>query len=200
MGGEISASFGHYLRETQGNFVYSEDKHPDQKAQKSRRTASSTMLSDEDPVVQCIAGRATKFVGFMDHDGVESFQLVKYQENERHDPHHDWFFEPRKKPSGQTCNRVASFFLYLGENPIGGETCFHHLYPAPVDADPSKFSNINSDDGLGFAVKPITGNAMFWMNLHANNTGDVRTIHSALPIRAGVKYGINILLKRCYGI
>ncbi|KAJ6157383.1 hypothetical protein N7470_004975 [Penicillium chermesinum] len=157
-----------------------------------------THLARDDPMVECIIKRSTDFVGFIPHDGFEALQVVRYFENERHDPHFDWFQSPPKIASGLTCNRAASFFVYLGDEPEGGETCFHYLYPAPPDADPKKFSNINSDDGLGVAVKPITGNAMFWMNLYSNNTGDPRVQHSALPIRSGTKYGMNILLKRCW--
>ncbi|KAJ5515767.1 hypothetical protein N7527_007327 [Penicillium freii] len=186
------------LADSQETFMYHEDKHPDQKDHKSRRIASSCRLPMNDPVVECIIQRSADFVGFVTHDGFEQLQVVKYRENERHDPHHDWFASPPKLASGLTCNRAASFFAYMGDDPQGGETCFHHLYPAPQDADPAKFSNINSDNGLGFATKPITGNAIFWMNLHSNNTGDPRVQHSALPIKSGTKYGMNILMKRCF--
>ncbi|KAJ5722263.1 hypothetical protein N7488_000298 [Penicillium malachiteum] len=188
----------HGPRDTEGTFKHHEDKYPDHKEETSRRIASSLILPSDDPVVECIIKRSTDFVGFIPHDGFEALQVVRYFEDERHDPHFDWFQTPPKIASGLTCNRAASFFVYLGDQPEGGETCFHYLYPAPPDADPKKFSNINSDDGLGVAVKPITGNAMFWMNLYSNNTGDPRVQHSALPIRSGTKYGMNILLKRCW--
>lgn len=150
-------------------------------------------------MIHCIIKRAADFVGFIPNDGFEALQVVKYLEGgDRHDPHFDWFASPPKISSGLICNRAASFFVYLGDELEGGETCFHFMYPAPPDADPYKFSNINSDDGLGFSVKPIAGNVIFWMNLHSNNTGDVRVQHSALPVRSGTKYGMNILLKRCF--
>ncbi|KAE8373708.1 putative prolyl 4-hydroxylase alpha subunit [Aspergillus bertholletiae] len=186
------------LAKSQDAFVHHEDKYPEHMTETSRRIASSCHLPQEDPVVQCFLQRALNFVGFIEHDGFESLQVVKYLPGERHDPHQDWFAQPPQIAPGLTCNRAASFFVYLGDEPTGGETCFHHLNPAPLDADPTKFSNINSDDGLGIAVKPIIGNAMFWMNLHSNNTGDDRVRHSALPVKSGVKYGMNVLLKRCF--
>ncbi|PYI28102.1 putative prolyl 4-hydroxylase alpha subunit [Aspergillus indologenus CBS 114.80] len=186
------------LAKSQDSFVHHEDKYPEHMTESARRIASSCHLPADDPVVQCFLARALDFVGFINHDGFESLQVVKYLPGERHDPHHDWFATPARVAPGKVCNRAASFFVYLGEEPTGGETCFHHLNPAPPDADATKFSNINSDDGLGLAVKPIVGNGMFWMNLHANNSGDERVRHSALPVRSGVKYGMNVLLKRCF--
>ncbi|EPS31656.1 hypothetical protein PDE_06613 [Penicillium oxalicum 114-2] len=187
------------LADKEGTFTHHEAKYPDHKSHAARRIASSLYLPSDDLVVDCIVKRSTAFVGFIPNDGFEVLQVVKYHEGgDRHDPHYDRFLSPPSIPSGFTCNRVASFFVYLGDEPEGGETCFHFLQPAPQDADPEKFSNINSDDRLGFAVKPVTGNAMFWMNLHSNNTGDVCVQHSALPLKSGTKYGMNILLRRCF--
>ena len=163
-----------------------------------RRTSSSAILPMEDPVAQCIDQRAEKFVGFIPRDKFESIQLVKYLEAERHDPHFDWFSYPPKLDNGTICNRASSFFVYLGGNCTGGETYFERLNPAPSVANRTKFLNTNSEDGLGLAVRPIKGNAMFWMNLHANNTGDERVLHTAMPLKSGVKHGMNLLMKRCF--
>lgn len=97
--------------------MYHEDKDPDQKDHTSRRIASSCRLPMDDPVVECIIQRSTDFVGFVTHDGFGQLQVVKYRENERHDPHHDWFASPTKLASALTCNRAASFFAYMGDDP-----------------------------------------------------------------------------------
>ena len=111
--------------------MHHEDKHPDQKDHTSRRIASLCCLPMDDPVVQCIIQRSTDFLGFVTHDGFKQLQLVTYHGKERHETHHYWFASPPKLASGLTCNRAASFFIYRGDDPQRGETCFHHLYPTP---------------------------------------------------------------------
>lgn len=164
-----------------------------------RRTASAAKMPNDDPVVQCIHERAHQFVGFADHVGFEALQLVRYLETERHDAHFDWFEYPPKLDNGLTCQRAASFFVYLeGASCDGGETYFPELNAVPDDADDAKFTKSVARDGKGLAVKPFRGNAMFWNNLHSNNTGDVRVLHSSLPLRSGLKEGMNILMKSCF--
>lgn len=120
-------------------------------------------------------------------------------DTERHDFHYDWFEYPPRLNDGEiTCNRASSFFVYLGGNATGGETYFPELPAVPPGGDGSKFVRTNSEDGLGLAVRPRKGNAIFWMNLHANNTGDTRVRHAALPVKSGIKHGMNILMKRCF--
>ena len=146
----------------------------------------------------CINEWATKFIGFINKVSFEAIQLVKYQETELHDSHFDWFEYPPKLENGLTCNRDASFFVYLGSDCKGGETYFESLEPVPKNGDGSRFTKVASENEKGLAVKPIKGNALFWMNLHANNTGDQRVRHAALPIRSGIKHGMNLLMKRCF--
>ncbi|KAH8677681.1 hypothetical protein BX600DRAFT_506698 [Xylariales sp. PMI_506] len=47
------------------------------------------------------------------------------------------------------------------------------------------------EDG-GIAFRPASGNAIFWVNLHQNGTGDERVKHAGLPVMGGVKTGMNI--------
>lgn len=44
----------------------------------------------------------------------------------------------------------------------------------------------------GMAFRPIRGNALFWVNMHANDTGDIRTAHSGMPLKSGRKTAMNI--------
>lgn len=44
----------------------------------------------------------------------------------------------------------------------------------------------------GVLFHPIAGNAIFWVNLHANRTGDERNIHAGLPVIEGEKIAMNI--------
>ena len=53
------------------------------------------------------------------------------------------------------------------------------------------------EDG-GLAFRPIAGNAVFWVNLHANGTGDMRTRHAGLPLESGRKTAMNIWPRQYY--
>ncbi|KAI0477205.1 hypothetical protein GGR56DRAFT_673619 [Xylariaceae sp. FL0804] len=74
-----------------------------------------------------------------------------------------------------------------GEGEREGEGNGGGAAPAPA---PAPAWRAHEDGGL--AVKPIRGNALFWINLHANGTGDERTRHAGLPPTAGVKTALNI--------
>lgn len=47
-------------------------------------------------------------------------------------------------------------------------------------------------DGGGVAVKPIAGNAVFWVNFKDDGTGIHETLHAGEPIVSGTKIGMNI--------
>ncbi|KAL2168884.1 hypothetical protein VTG60DRAFT_6719 [Thermothelomyces hinnuleus] len=53
------------------------------------------------------------------------------------------------------------------------------------------------EDG-GLAFRPVAGNAVFWVNLHANGTGDPRTNHAGLPLESGRKTAMNIWPRQYY--
>ena len=63
-------------------------------------------------------------------------------------------------------------FLYLNDVEAGGGTHFSKL---------------------GITVKPKRGRALLWPNVldDSPNERDVRTMHEALPVEKGVKYGAN---------
>lgn len=44
----------------------------------------------------------------------------------------------------------------------------------------------------GVAVKPIAGNAVFWVNFKEDGTGIHETLHAGEPIVTGTKVGMNI--------
>ncbi|KAJ5381373.1 uncharacterized protein N7496_003801, partial [Penicillium cataractarum] len=103
------------FRDKEGKFTHHEDKYHDHKPHTARRIASSLYLPSDDLVVDCIIKRSTDFV-------------VKYREGgDIHERHYDWFLSPPRIASGLKCNRAAIFFVYLGDEPEGGETCFHFL-------------------------------------------------------------------------
>ncbi|KAK7744407.1 hypothetical protein SLS62_010197 [Diatrype stigma] len=54
----------------------------------------------------------------------------------------------------------------------------------------------HEDGGVAFA--PMSGNALFWVNLFPNGTGDPRTIHAGLPVESGRKTAMNIWPRKYY--
>lgn len=71
----------------------------------------------------------------------------------------------------------ARFFLYLNDVEAGGHTKFN---------------------SLGIEVKPKKGRAVLWPSVlsgdpeSTNGASDGRTMHEAMPVTAGVKYGANV--------
>ncbi|KAH6676426.1 hypothetical protein B0J14DRAFT_354084 [Halenospora varia] len=176
----------------------------------SSRTSQSGALPPSSPAIQCLLTRARTFLGptlIPPHQSNDltfgTPQLVKYNKGEKFDEHYDWFSTPQPLPKhrGLYYNRVASFFVYLDTSPdlLGGETWFPKLeIPAP-------FSNSNENGNRTFGDEKWTrnveggvnfkarkGSAVFWVNLHANGTGDRRTVHAGLGVERGMKVAMNI--------
>ncbi|KAK3309860.1 uncharacterized protein B0T15DRAFT_16387 [Chaetomium strumarium] len=184
------------------------------------RTSSSAGLPRDDPAVMCVLNRTRRFLGTMMRDGWDEMgppQLVRYTSGQKFNMHHDWFENPQWAPDGsiRKWNRVASFFAILQDNCTGGETYFPYAKPI-VPAGPrgqamwQGHETRRQSDGKemnplwreheegGLAFRPVAGNAIFWVNLHGNDTGDVRTNHAGLPLEQGLKTAMNIWPRRYY--
>lgn len=184
------------------------------------RTSESAGLPREDPTVRCVLNRTRAFMGTMLRDGWDEMgppQLVRYSTGQRFNVHHDWFNHPLWAIDGsdRRWNRVASFFAILQDNCTGGETHFPFAQsivpPSPkgelswsggrtgqllkVPEEEIKPLWREHEDG-GLAFRPVAGNAIFWINLHPNGTGDERTNHAGLPLLSGKKTAMNIWPRR----
>jgi prolyl 4-hydroxylase len=186
--------------------------------QTSDRTSSSAGLPRDDPAVMCVLNRTRTFLGTMLRDGWDEMgppQLVRYSSGQRFNVHHDWFEYPQWAPDGsmRKWNRVASFFAILQDNCTGGET--HFPFAKPI-VPPSPLGEVmwqgvardqeereakplwrEHEEG-GLAFRPVAGNAIFWVNLHPNGTGDPRTNHAGLPLEKGLKTAMNIWPRQYY--
>ncbi|KAK8039022.1 hypothetical protein PG993_007433 [Apiospora rasikravindrae] len=158
------------------------------------RTSQSAGLSRDDPAVRCVLARAQAVLGpalfDASRDDIGPPQLVRYEgEGQRFNVHHDCGW-----------NRVASFFAILEDECEGGETWFPHVEPPPTVRSSSEGEEtiwrIHEDGGVAF--RPVAGNALFWVNLHANGTGDRRTLHAGLPVDDGLKTAMNIWPRKYY--
>jgi prolyl 4-hydroxylase len=135
-------------------------------------------------------------------------QLVRYFPTQRYDLHTD--FWPRHQRlsdgSGRLFNRPASFFVFLRDNCTAGETWF-----PSVTVEEGKEVQFNGrvkrgkEDGgdwKGVRFRPVTGSAVFWVNIpereDGSGKGDRRVVHAGLPVGEGEKIGMNIWPRRFY--
>ncbi|KAK3936122.1 hypothetical protein QBC46DRAFT_420339 [Diplogelasinospora grovesii] len=216
--GEISA----LLRTAEPEFAPSEVTKNGRTLNTADRTSSSAGLPRDDPTVMCVLDRARNFLGTMLRDGWDEMgppQLVRYRAGQKFNVHHDWYETPRWANDGsmRRWNRVASFFAILQDNCTGGETHFPYIRPSIVDQSPhgeAKWRGGLQDqiqrgekeprplwrehENGGVAFRPVAGNAIFWINLHPNGTGDERTNHAGLPLVDGLKTAMNIWPRQYY--
>ena len=90
--------------------------------------------------------------------------------------HHDFIGGQEYRPVGP---RILTLYIYLNdvEADAGGGTNFPHMDPYNPD----------------FAIQPKKGRAVLWPSVLNENViqPDGRTMHQALPVTKGVKYGAN---------
>jgi prolyl 4-hydroxylase len=207
------------LETAEPRFTPSEVLKDGQKQATADRTSSSAGLPRDDPPVACLLNRARHFMGTMMRDGWDDMgppQLVRYGAGQRFNIHHDWYDVPRwaTDDTMRRWNRVASFFAVLDDNCTGGETHFPYINGI-VDRSPREepswvgsWVKANGEEDIrplwrshedgGLAFRPVTGNAIFWVNLHPNGTGDTRTMHAGLPLGDGTKTAMNIWPRQYY--
>jgi len=117
-------------------------------------------------------------------------------------------------------NRIASFFVFVKNRGVrGGETYFPHIKGSNLHGlDPLSTAivmqnekeykgkpknkggveKVREHEKGGLAFKPIEGNALFWVNLMPDGTGDKRVLHAGLPLESGSKVGMNIWPRKFY--
>ncbi|KIH92393.1 hypothetical protein SPBR_03093 [Sporothrix brasiliensis 5110] len=190
------------------------------------RTSWSAPLPDvvDDAAVACVLRRAESFLGTVlvpGRDDIGAAQLVHYDNGQKFDLHHDWFRQPRLSDADAAAgrrrlyNRVATFFVVLQANCTAGETYFPQaVVPGAAKTQSGSTAHAQNDnDGTtesslpiwrehengGLAFRPVAGNALFWVNLLANGTGDTRTLHAGLPVGEGTKTAMNIWPRSYFG-
>ncbi|KAI0025358.1 hypothetical protein F4780DRAFT_790965 [Xylariomycetidae sp. FL0641] len=128
-------------------------------------------------------------------DDFQPPQLVRYAPGQQFRLHADWFASPQARApdaagtGGPAWNRPASFLAVLEDACDGGETWFPFVDVGDATAEDGAWG-AHADGGL--AVRPVKRNALFWVNLFSNGTGDERTRHAGLPPTTGVKTALNI--------
>ncbi|KAF1744984.1 hypothetical protein MXB_2081 [Myxobolus squamalis] len=142
-----------------------------------RITQSSWFDINSDPVIRKMKAKIQIATG-LTLKSSEDLQLANYGIGGYYDTHFDFAtkYEPSYKDKLTTINggRIATYLLYMSDVKIGGRTGFNRL---------------------GISVSPSKGDALFWHNLHRDDSGDARTRHIACPVVLGTKWVGNFWIR-----
>jgi prolyl 4-hydroxylase len=123
-----------------------------------------------DTVAKQLVAKITD-ITHLPEENSEFLQLLSYTAGQYYRTHHDYIPHLRDRQAGV---RLLTIFLYLNDVEEGGGTFFPMLSP-PV------------------TVFPKRGRALIWPSVldEDPNAKDGRTLHSALVVEKGLKYGAN---------
>jgi prolyl 4-hydroxylase len=135
------------------------------------RTSSNSWCHDgcaNDPIAATVIERLSSITQIPKNNS-ESLQMLKYEVGEYYKSHHDFIEKATKRQQGV---RILTMYLYLNDVEAGGGTMFNNL---------------------NITVMPKRGRAVLWPSVlnDSPHKKDDRTVHEALPVEAGVKYGTN---------
>lgn len=184
--------FGHSLAEYEPSVVQNFNNDAGAKkvfVDSSSRKSETAWLRDGDPVVDCVKSRAAVFQGFAPNATMEQLAVLKYTAGGSFETHYDWHYA-----TPRPVDRITSFFATLeaSDDIEGGSTWFPMvLQPAWKDKEPwCKWLDCSYQRGL--AVRPIPGNAVFWVNFRKDGSGHRETAHGGQPVLKGSKIGLNV--------
>ena len=135
------------------------------------RTSESCNLRLTDRINQLVESKINALTGIPPTQG-ETIQGQRYALGQQFKPHHDFFYttEPywpeQQKSGGQ---RTWTGMVFLNEPESGGQTYFPK-------------ANVR--------VTPRTGNLLLWNNLDEFGEPNTYSLHTGMPVEAGVKYVI----------
>lgn len=135
------------------------------------RTSWTCHLPSSEPLVESLEDYISEILG-IHNTYAETAQGQRYRPGEQYKAHHDFFhggqdYWLREAPHGG--QRTWTAMVYLNEPKAGGETAF------PL---------------LDVSLKPQTGTLVMWNNMAADGTPNMKTLHAAQPVGAGVKHVI----------
>lgn len=135
------------------------------------RTSWTCHLPSSEPLVESLEEYISELLGI--HSAyAETAQGQRYRPGEQYKAHHDFFhagqdYWTNEAPRGG--QRTWTAMIYLNEPKQGGETEF------PL---------------LDVAIKPQAGTLVMWNNIASDGTPNMKTLHAAKPVIAGVKHVI----------
>lgn len=135
------------------------------------RTSTNTWCNEEcynDDIVQKLTKRFEDLTGIPANHS-EYWQLLRYEESEKYDEHHDLIDYQLDRAEGL---RILTIFFYLSTVEEGGGTHFSKL---------------------DLTVQPVKGRVLIWPSVlnEDPDAQDIRTTHQALPVEKGIKFAAN---------
>lgn len=125
---------------------------------------------ESQPVINGVVKRLEALTGIQ-RSHAEWMQLLRYIPGQRYTAHNDYLEVDRWRAIGA---RILTVYLYLNDDDLeGGETAFPDLH---------------------VKVSPKRGRILLWPSVPDANphVEDERTLHEALPVIRGTKYGANV--------
>lgn len=133
------------------------------------RTSSSTDFNRQEPAIDKIEEKITRFMGIAMDNG-ETIQGQRYEVGQQFKPHNDWFYETQdywKDEKDQGGQRIWTAMVFLNDTQVGGATRFKRL---------------------GKMFHAEKGKLLCWNNLNANGDPNEWALHQGMKVRQGVKY------------
>jgi len=135
------------------------------------RTSESCNLNPFDPFVRRIEEKIAKLMPIDPAHG-ETIQGQRYAVGQQFKPHHDFFYTdqpywPEQERTGG--QRTWTVMMFLNAPEAGGQTAFPEA---------------------GVKITPKTGNLLAWNNLTPTGHPNMYSLHTGMPVEAGVKYVI----------
>lgn len=135
------------------------------------RTSTNAWCRDlcyQNATAQAVMHRLSDLTGVPEENS-EYLQMLRYEPGQYYHSHHDYIGHHIIRQQGP---RILTFYLYLNDVKAGGGTHF---------------------DKLDITVTPQVGRAILWPSVKNEfpSRKDDRTMHAALPVDAGIKYGAN---------
>ncbi|KAF1888896.1 hypothetical protein Lal_00036938 [Lupinus albus] len=113
----------------------------------------------------------------------EPIQVLRYEHGQKYEPHFDFFSDKYNLQFGG--NRVATVLMYLSNVGKGGETVFPNTESSLLQL---KDESLSECAKMGYAVKPIKGDALLFFSLRPNATVDIKSLHGSCPVIEGEKW------------
>ncbi|OHE94565.1 2OG-Fe(II)oxygenase family Oxidoreductase [Colletotrichum orchidophilum] len=178
---------------------------------------SEVALIPRTDTVRCVEARARALQGWREDLWIERLRTQRYVEGGHYSYHFDW--SANRGGWGRVSSMMAWVDARgddgvpgegTGEGLAGGGTEFPLLeVPGLTEevwcrflecgergerGDGLKKQEEDGEQGKGTVFKPVPGNAVYWENFRADGSGAGydETWHAGLPVKKGVKVGLNI--------
>ncbi|KAK0620906.1 hypothetical protein B0T14DRAFT_432644 [Immersiella caudata] len=183
-----SDEIAHVLKISEGKYETSSVYSSDDVSVNLKARVSESAIVPRDDVVRRIEKRAARLMGWRgNHTHLQPLKVQRYGVGGFYTFHYDW------DGLVDDGNRATTFMIYLVADCTGGGTNFPRL---PMPEDTRWCSVIECEEGRdgyeGVTFKPVSGSAVYWENIYPNGTLHPGVRHASLPVKSGVKVGLNI--------